>query len=333
MSRLILDADGVFLDERPYWDAALATAFAISGLRSRIGGQWDRFTDVAFGRLGMQRLTKNRGCNSNWDLAVVLTKALQVSSVQQRVAADLAGNRDEHALQTLSRAADSLWNEDHANRTAANGHQRRCDPLSGFGVDRRSPEFTHVRAMFQQMLRGGSQLKHSPAGARLLESLETTQRTFAECRACGFELWVCTGRDRREIVAPLVEFGLEADLPADRIVSGDEVAVAEQRTGIGFLGKPHWFPPACAALGVDVAVALLKEMPLASLSDHCVYVGDALADFQSVLGCRRIGLQMTYVHVRSGVTTEADEQLIASTEGTRAVIDRLSELPAFLGPH
>jgi phosphoglycolate phosphatase-like HAD superfamily hydrolase len=333
MSRLILDADGVFLDERPYWNAALATAFAVNGLRSRIGGQWDRFTNVAFGQLGMQRLTKNRGCNSNWDLAVVLTKALQGLSVQQRVAEDLMANRGEYALQTLSRAADSLWNEDHANRPAANGPERRCDPLLGFGVDRRSPEFTRVRAMFQQMLRDGSQLGHSTAEARLLEPLETTRRTFTECRACGFELWVCTGRDRCEIVAPLVEFGLEADLAADRIVSGDEVAAAEQRTGIEFLGKPHWFPPACAARGLDGAVALLKKMPGASLPDRCVYVGDALADFQSVLGCRGIGLQMEYVHVRSGVTTEADERLIASTAGTRAVIDRLSDLPVFLGPH
>ena len=122
MSRLILDADGVFLDERPYWNAALGTAFTVSGLRSRLGGQWDRFTDIAFAQLGMQRLTKNRGCNSNWDLAVVLTEALQASSVHKRVADDLAAGRGEQALQTLCGAVDSLWNEDCVNLLGPNGH-------------------------------------------------------------------------------------------------------------------------------------------------------------------------------------------------------------------
>ena len=74
---LILDADGVFLSERPYWNAALGAALDASGLAERVGDRWDLLADVAFGPVGLQRVTKAVGCNSNWDLAAVLVRALE----------------------------------------------------------------------------------------------------------------------------------------------------------------------------------------------------------------------------------------------------------------
>ena len=62
---LILDADGVFLSERPYWNAALGAALQANGLAELAEGRWDRLADFAFGPVGLQRVTKRAGCNSN----------------------------------------------------------------------------------------------------------------------------------------------------------------------------------------------------------------------------------------------------------------------------
>ena len=331
MSRLILDADGVFLDERPYWDAALAAAFAINGLESYVDGQWTLLTDVAFVQLGLQRLTKRRGCNSNWDLAAVLSKALANASVQRQIAESLDKRDYEDALQTVARRAELLWDDGEGDDRESNSAERGRDPLLRFGIDRRNAEFSDVRTMFQRALNDGLRPGQDTLKPRLLETRETTRSAFAACRALGYELWVCTGRSRNEIVAPIVELRLEAELSPERIVSHDEIVAVERRTGVAFLGKPHWFPPACAAVGIEEAVALLEGKRPAPDAASCVYVGDALADFQSAAGCRVVGIPMEYVHVRSKATVEVDERLIASCSGTRAVIHRLSELPVCLG--
>ena len=39
---LVLDADGVFLSERPYWNAALGAALDLAGLSPAVNGGWDR---------------------------------------------------------------------------------------------------------------------------------------------------------------------------------------------------------------------------------------------------------------------------------------------------
>ena len=43
---LILDADGVFLSERPYWNAALGAALRANGLGAQVAGRWDLLADI-----------------------------------------------------------------------------------------------------------------------------------------------------------------------------------------------------------------------------------------------------------------------------------------------
>ena len=87
---VILDADGVFLNERPYWDSALAAALAVGCVSPPTDDDWREFTTVAFERLGLQRVTKRRGCNSNFDLAAVLALALCDSETRINIEALLS---------------------------------------------------------------------------------------------------------------------------------------------------------------------------------------------------------------------------------------------------
>ena len=330
MAKLILDADGVLLDERLYWNAALMTALELNGLESIARRDGDRLSAIAFEQLGMQRLAKRRGCNSNWDLAAVLTQALGRPAVRNDFISLVSLGRDDEACQRLVEAADALWLGRTTPISEETPSPQTGDPLLGFGIDRGGREFAEVRAAFQSVLRRSTVAGHTPVRWRLREPLPVTQASLRECDDLGFELWVCTGRDRDEILGPLQQFGLESRIPTHRVVCSDDAHAAEVTTGIQPLGKPHWFLPACAAVGFDQAVAALQgAIPLHG-NGILVYAGDALADYEAVLGCTRIGLRIGYIHVRSSVTTPAEEFAITASPITLQIVDRLSQVPQVL---
>lgn len=330
MAKLILDADGVLLDERFYWNAALITALELNGLESIARRDGDRLNEIAFEQLGMQRLAKRRGCNSNWDLAAVLTRALSRPAVRGDFSSRVSLGRDDEACQRLAEAADALWLDRATPISEETPSPQTGDPLLGFGIDRGGREFAEVRAAFQNVLHRSTHAGRAPNPWRLREPLPVTQASLKECDDLGFELWVCTGRDRHEILGPLQQFGLESWIPTHRVVSGDDVHAAEAATGVQPLCKPHWFSPACATVGFDKAVAAVKgAIPLLG-NGTIVYAGDALADFWAVLGCARIGLRMGYIHVRSGVTTLTEESEITASLATLQIVDQLSQVPQVL---
>jgi hypothetical protein len=141
-------------------------------------------------------------------------------------------------------------------------------------------------------------------------------------------LRVCTGRHRAEIEAPIRSLRLEPYLLPSEITSADETDRAESLSGQGSLGKPHWFAPACATVGFQEALGALENR--SGLSGVAGYVGDAWADFAAVEACRDLGLDLTYVHVRSGVTSRDQERIIAESKATLAVITRLAVLGSLL---
>jgi phosphoglycolate phosphatase-like HAD superfamily hydrolase len=319
--KLILDADGVFMSERPYWNAALATALEVSELAPLARGRWDALADYAFGPLGVQRVTKGRGCNSNWDLATVLVRALQDHDWRAVVREMLEADREYDAMQALGHAADAVRRRALA-ADAGNGD----DPLARFGIDRKGELFRDVVGRFQQIMNGEVAIEWDFERWQLKEPVELTLRALDALASLGFSLRVCTGRHRAEIEEPVRRLGLGSFFPPDSITSGDEVDRAEARTGRRHLGKPHWFSPACAALGFEPALAALGDGTPIGNAPGSVYVGDAWADYAAVLACRDRGLELAYVHSRSGVTTREQEQEIARSPAVLAVVDRLGSV-------
>jgi phosphoglycolate phosphatase-like HAD superfamily hydrolase len=312
---VILDADGVFLAERPYWNAALGTALEANGLVAQVAGRWDTLADRAFGPVGLQRVTKGAGCNSNWDLAAVLVRALDDRRWRDLVE-ELLESRDREieAMQALRLAAARLLD----------GESNGGDPLLRFGINRGSPFFAEVVDLFQKVLHGDAGLGWTFERWQLREPWERTGRALGDLRDVGHVLRVCTGRNRAEIELPIRKLGLEAYLPLSEITSADDIDRAEALSDRGALGKPHWFGPACAAVGFEVALEALSGSR--RLSGAGVYVGDAWADFCAVSSCRALGLDLAFVHVRSGTTTVDQERAIAESDGTLGAVSSLLEL-------
>lgn len=325
---IILDADGVFLSEQPYWEAALLTALSLNCVNTPAGEDWTRLSEVAFDEIGLQRVTKSRGCNSNWDLAAVLTIALRDLATKSRVEELFAGQQWTAAIQCLVASSNGLWSDRDSSR--ADTLSGTADPVKGFGVDRYGDDFTEVRRAFQQLLQPESGNGDWTSNA-LCGEPDAIKAALSQLRDLGFELAVCTGRVREELLAPMKSFGLTTFFAPDRLVTTDDVLEAEQGLKIHPLGKPHWFPVVCAAVGPALALDAVRDGRIASVPDaRLVYIGDGLADFQCVDGARSVGLPIDYVHMRSGATDAEQERSIANAPFTLAVIDELADVPSLL---
>jgi phosphoglycolate phosphatase-like HAD superfamily hydrolase len=321
VNSLILDADGVFLSERPYWNTALATALWRSGLSDRVGERWNTLADMAFGAAALQLVTKRRGCNSNWDLAAVLSRALRPRPVIEDVARSLESEDDRGAVNAMLVSAEGL---------SASGTDDSTDPLLTFGIDRRGQEYDAVVADFQCIFHGNVDLGWRFDREVLREALDATCNAFGACIDSGYELRVCTGRHREEIELPIRRLGLDRFLGSEQLTCADDVDLAERSTGQHPLGKPHWFSPACSVLGYERAVAVLEGAEMPDRPDARVYVGDAAADYRAVLATNRLGLPMRYVHVRSGASWKELERTIALDPICLAVVDHLGEVAPLL---
>lgn len=323
---LVLDADGVFLSERPYWEAALRAALEVNGVIVPPGDAWRAWIDTAIDRTGVHRITKRRGCNSNWDLAAVLATALQDQRTRERVGGHLATRQWLAATGMLGAAAEDLWYG--ADQSVGEGAP--SDPLAGFGIDRNGAFFSEVRHAFQRAVFGDDGRTpplFSRAGLR--GEPERIRRILSVWRDAGWELAVCTGRIPSELLPPMEIFGLDQFFSPERLIHGDDVTAAEQRLGATTLGKPHWFSLVCAVCGVvDAEAAVQRGHVSLNGVERVVYVADGWADFLSVGGVRAVGLPVRYVHVRSGVTDVKQERQIAAADFTLAVIDELAEAPS-----
>lgn len=319
---LILDADGVFLDERPYWNAALATALIESGRSFASADAWDALADAAFGDAGLQRAAKRRGCNSNHDLAAVLARALDDPSAAAAFDAMLAAGRLSRAAAVLDAACAALG-------VSADAPAR--DPLASFGIDRGGEFFSRIVLRFQRVLRDAEPgLSWSFEREALRQTVDETVAVLDAARRGGWTLRVCTGRPRGEIDPPIRRLGLGAWLAPACVTSADEVHRGESARPGQSLGKPHPFPVWCALAGFEAALAWLDGRPAAA-APVAVYVGDSLADALAVRRARAPGLEVSYVHVRSDAADDALLDDIERDRGTVGVVDTLSGLLPLIG--
>lgn len=311
--RVIFDLDGVLLDERPYWDAALRAALR--------GWEFSRddlakLAEYAFSERGLQRITKRRGCNSNWDLAATLGKACGWSC--DYIWDAMAEGEYTSVVDHLERGADEYWRIHGESAVRRSG-----DPLMGFGIDRQSEDFAETRAAFQEQL-GGTAPSQPIVEAGRITSL------LAALVGDGRELAICTGRKRSETAGPIAENGWSDQFPRGWIVCADDCERAEKATGRVPLGKPHWFPLVAALVGhsegVEAVRTGLDEVSL----PRALYVGDGLADFLPVVALREFDHDIDFVLVRSGVTGADDEARITGDAACIGVIDSVLELATLI---
>ncbi len=308
---IIFDADGVFMDEMPYWRTALAAAVVRHELAPRDQAGWDALGDACLVRRRVQRITKGRGCNSNWDLAAVMIRALDAPSVHADVAVALADGDYLDAAKCLAAAMEALW-----NGPPEDGHR-----LSGFGIDREGFAFAEAVKVFQVILRDEAAVGWRFPRQALAHSVADTQALFDHLRGLGAELGVCTSRHSEETLEPMRRFEILDRIAPQRIVTQTVVEQGQEATGAAPLGKPHWFPVACAVVGSETARAMVLDgrQKREAATGRWVYVGDAPADFEAVTAARERGLIVDYVHIDTDLTDAETTERIRTGAATRAV--------------
>jgi phosphoglycolate phosphatase-like HAD superfamily hydrolase len=322
MKLLILDADGVFMNEMPYWKAVLATALDLHGLAGP-DTPWERLTESCLVRRRLQAVTKQRGCNSNWDFAAVMSRALDDRGVRSAVSALLSHGDTDALAATVEEAMRARWR----------GVPSVGPPLNGFGIERGGAYFNRVVERFQDIFERGRDVgwgfaRHEPA-----MTPERMRGTFETFRRLGFTLGVCTSRRRDETVGPMTRFGILDFFDRGRILTDDDVRKGERRTGVAALGKPHWFALVAAAYGVEFARDALGSagsLPRAPKFERFVYVGDAPADFQMAGALRGLGVVLEYGHIDSGVTPDDVLREIGAGEFTLTLASDLAGVAAAL---
>lgn len=303
--RLVLDADGVFLDERPYWDAAIAAALATLGIELAADDR-DVVTAIACDRVGLPKVAKERGCNSNWDLAAVLVRALATAEV----GASLRAGRIEAALVAWATAARAL-----------RGAATAVDPLARFGLARDAAYESIVARCEQELQRVVAR-----SGWPTLGRPAALRANLAALRAAGWQLGVCTGRGAADLDSALQQHGLVDAFAGGPRCDADTVDAAQHRFGPHCTGKPGPFPLLAAVLGLPAGAAALRQPGSCGWPTGVVYVGDSLADFVMAKAVRALGLPLRYAHVASPAT---DAGTLAALANEAAVFGLFPSLAAF----
>ena len=220
----ILDADGVFLDERPYWEIALDVALSVHGLKQPNEPRWKEWVDVAFGNVRLQQVAKAAGYNSNWDLAAALTMAISDGTNRSRLRLRL--QEEERPRQA--------WIE-LSSMAARTLRQQPLDPRARF--------YRELVEQFQRRIANGISWRLVGDATSTIDALKAL--------AADAPLRVCTGRPRAELLGPLKQFDLVSLFDIDRSATAETVD-EEGR------GKPSPYPLQFAA-GDDAEVTFVGD--------------------------------------------------------------------------
>jgi phosphoglycolate phosphatase-like HAD superfamily hydrolase len=316
---IVLDADGVFLRERPYWRTALATALSLLGAHDVDEPKFRALDAELFDVRSLQRIGKDAGFNSNWDLCGALVCCLDESTRRDEWLPALHRN-------DISRAAagwcDAL--QDYVDRLAT----KRDEAGSLVAALRAEPAFKPVIPRFQQIFHGQDQRFDVRPQYETLGDPVSVRRAFRRLRETGATLGICTGRNRREIREPLARFGLLDEALERNIVSCDEVERAEAATAAPALLKPHWFPLAAVVAGVQAAIDALRDGT--RLPPQCgraaVFVGDSLADFGTAANYQKRGGHVRFVLVNSGSLSAESVRKLGEDPLTLSVVDSFEQV-------
>jgi len=305
---LILDADGVFLSERPYWESALRTAWKQLGFVELHRAEFKKLAAIAFETVGLQWVAKKRGCNSNWDLTAVLERSLFSSDKRDPVDQRFRLGQFETGLQSWKRASEQLGEE-----TSETG-----DPLIQFGISRNSRQFSNVVARFQ--------LEYEVVESQL-ESTEITLGRPASLAATLDALpsppRICTGRPRSELESALAKAQIDRRFDLERSITCSDIAQE--------LGKPHPYPLLrCLFEESEVDEWLVTKANLPRCEETVVYVGDSLSDLLAAQAASDLGLTMRYLHRSSDSTTEDVLQRLNLSSCSSGLINTLADLPDWL---
>ncbi len=351
---LVFDLDGVITSEQKYWNTARLTVWEMLcqphylGLVEYFGSSLTT-PDLVLAQgeavIGTGFITelKNRAVNSNWDLTFFVVSLQIVAILAQMNPVDLlAVQEEEHLIEQLETIGylckKQTIDRSYSQQIIQRFWQESTD-FKGTAVQDYMPIFAQKilgqnLTIFQgysdlwqlcyqnfQAWYEGQQGYQLPDDETVLPVAEIEQ--VLKQLAQRYKLAIATGRPRHETITPLTKLGLIEYFDAQRIVTYDEVLVAEKLINTK-LGKPHPFIVLKAIYPDlrDAELMLMAEKP----HPRVAYIGDAASDVAAAkaAGCWSIGVLTGF-----GTEQEYKQQLLKKI-GCDRIIDSVSALPDLL---
>ncbi len=295
---ILFDMDGVVTSEQEYWNAAAMTSYEMLLSSKYFGDKSIDALEIYEYRTQIRRkvfcddktieVLKNKGVNSNWDVAyVVLAEALldeehNFENVYTRVCEYSASIFSEY--ETIAKKLSSKFDKD----------------IQYF--ERGGEMWREMRDIFQIKYHGDENISGLINDEKPLFGIGRTNAVLSALKQSGKTLGIGTGRPMCEIEGPLKSWDLYKYFDIDRIVSYDDVVKAERELAAYgekiLLTKPHPF--------MFLKGAFTKSCPTQKII-HAEYnkdilkrtlvVGDAGAD---ILAAQAAG--MSFLAVLTGIS-------------------------------
>lgn len=291
---LLFDMDGVITSEQAYWTCAALTVYEMRHSAAHFGTEQVNRSAMLAERERIRRevflddsviaLLKDKGVNSNWDLAYVTLCAV------------LSEGSYKKAYAYLCTLGENILNDYDALARRLRGATGRS-----FEACRRSGPVWHtVVDVFQSLYRGEDGIPGLIESEAPLFPIEQTRQVLSALKAGGKTLGVGSGRPRYEIITPLTRWGLLGLFDSERIVTYDEVEAGERAVPGAVLTKPH---PYMFLKGTFGAAATARQLVAGSYDreqlKRTLVIGDAGAD---ILAAHDGG--MDFLAVLTGVSGE-----------------------------
>ncbi len=309
---IIFDMDGVITSEQRYWDAAALTVACAEGLQSRDAVY---LRSILFYDDKLIRFFKEKGINSNWDLAYLVRAYMPKGGTGKDVYDRLHGS---------SMLAFELYEE--AARLLS---QKLSLPVAD--TVREGRVWREMQEDFQHWFLGSDAYKENggePAneyreglyrGEKPL--LEGVIPTLKALKDKGLRLCIATGRPLKEAMLPLEVWGIKELFDPEGIASYNHIRNAEEGLGMGGkLTKPHPYIFLKAFLGTGFADADIVSGNFTADLSRCLAVGDAGADMLSAQGAK-----MDFAAVLTGISGKAAKTYF-NENGATYILDTVEEI-------
>ena len=288
---ILFDRDGVITREEVYWKAAALTVYEFLNSKNYYGSKEivprnceqmaEQLMKEYFCDSKTIRLVKNRGVNTNWDLAyLVLAASFHLEEGGFRAVYDYLKSIDSDAYGMYAHAEEILADDlcvpkDHVKRFGAFWTEiQHCFQEWILG-DKIFPREWHVSSV--QLGKGGIMFSEKPIVDfdKLIEMIEALSKTHT--------LGIGTGRPYTEAVSALDAWGIKKYFDETRIINHNYITgLEEELKSEGketVLSKPHPFIFLRGAFGSEVSdYDILEGRYDKKKCAKTLVVGDAGAD-------------------------------------------------------
>lgn len=315
---ILFDLDGVITSEQNYWTITALTVWEWIYDGDKISIDYMSENAIAIREMVMCSdrmigLLKNKGVNSNWDLAYILFAMSKI----------LDTDDFEKIYKACEDLDDNILNEYPVIA-------ERLSDILGCDCKRNGKLWTDLVMTFQEWFLGDDLFRQTyniqprRTGYKGLINSEKPiinnkilTDIFKKLSESGKRLATATGRPSREMIKPLNDFGIMEYFAVDAIINYDHIQNAEEKFGIT-LSKPHPYIFVKAMLGeeYDDSVIISGNYDKSRINKTLV-VGDAGSD---MLAAKAMGAD--FCAVLTGVSGKAARGYFEAAE-SEYILDSL----------